>query len=118
MSGVQGDEWIQFQPMLAAELFGKLLQLVEQAQSALGGAAGGVLVRDGISEAGQKTLLVALDDRPLEFAHGLLADLLKHLQDVRLVLRIQVVQVGVRLEHIRGTKQNGDLATLGITDAS
>ena len=73
----------------AAEPLAEGLQVVEEAEAGPGGAACGVLVGHRVAEARQQPLLVALHDRPIEPAHGLLAGLLEGPQHLGLVLRVE-----------------------------
>ena len=76
--------------VFAAELLAEGLQVLEDAEAGPCGAACGVLVGHRVAEARQQPLLVALHDRPVEPAHGLLAGLLEGPQHLGLVLRVEV----------------------------
>ncbi len=115
---VNADPRIQLQLVFAAESLAQVFQLVEHAKAGPSGAAGGVFVCDRVAEAGQESLFVALHHGPVQPAHGPLADLLEHLQYFGLVFGIQVFEVRLRLEQLRGADQNRHLATFGFTHAA
>ena len=82
------------------------------------GAVCGVLVGHRVAEAGQQPLLVALHDRPVEPAHGLLAGLLEGPQHLGLVLRVEVLQIRLGLEQVAAADQDGHLPALGLAGAA
>ncbi len=77
----------------------------------------GVLEGHRVAEAHQHALIVALNDRPVESAHGLLASLLEVSQHVGLSLRVEILQVGVGLEQFAAADQDRHLAALGLAGA-
>ena len=116
--GVDADPRIQLQLVFAAEPLAEGLHVLEDAEAGPCGAACGVLVGHRVAEARQQPLLVALHDRPVEPAHGLLAGLLEGPQHLGLVLRVEVLQVRLGLEQVAAADQDGHLAALGLAGAA
>ena len=116
--GVDADPRIQLQLVFAAEPLAEGLQVLEDAEAGQRGAACGVLVGHRVAEAGQQPLLVALHDRPVEPANGLLAGLLEGPQHLGLVLRVEVLQVRLGLEQVAAADQDGHLPALGLAGAA
>ena len=113
---MNADPWIQFQLWYALDSLAQGLQVLEEVEAGSCGADCSVFVGHRIAEAHQQPLLVALDDRPVEPAHRLLAGLLKGSLHLGLVLRVEVFQIRVGLEQFAATDQHSHLPALGFAD--